>query len=77
MWNTSGGTVTITYEIDPEFELGDTHVWVGTNTTSNKERKIFNAPGQFNHNGENPVIVSGLSGNIYIAAHSGVCWEVQ
>jgi hypothetical protein len=72
-----GGTVTITYEIDPEFELGDTHVWVGTTPLPLKKGKYTTAPGQFNHNGVNPVVVNGLSGNIYIAAHSGVCWEVQ
>jgi hypothetical protein len=72
-----GGTVTITYEIDPEFELGDTHVWVGTTPLPLKKGKYTTAPGQFNNNFENPVVVSGLSGNIYIAAHSGVCWEVE
>ena len=71
------GTVTITYEIDPEFELGDTHVWVGTTPLPLKKGKYSTAPGQFNHNFVNPVVVSGLSGNIYIAAHAGVCWEVQ
>jgi hypothetical protein len=72
-----GGTVTITYEIDPEFELGDTHVWVGTTPLPLKKGVYSTAPGQFNHNFENPVVVSGLSGNIYIAAHAGVCWEVE
>jgi len=72
-----GGTVTITYEIDPEFELDETHVWVGTTPLPLKKGVYTTAPGQFNFNGENPVTVSGLSGNIYIAAHSGVCWEVQ
>lgn len=72
-----GGTVTITYEIDPGFELGDTHVWVGTTPLPIKRGKYTTAPGQFNYNFENPVVVSGLSGNIYIAAHSGVCWEAQ
>lgn len=70
------GTVTITYELDPGFDLDETHVWVGTTPLPIKRGKYTTAPGQFNHNGENPVVVSGLSGNIYIAAHSGVCWEV-
>ena len=59
--------------------MGDTHVWVGEDPDllpEKKNGKWDSAPGQFNHNGENPVVVSGLSGNIWIAAHSGVCWEV-
>lgn len=70
-----GGTVTITYELDPGFNLDDTHVWVGTTPLPIKKGKYTTAPGQFNHNFKNPVVVNGLSGNIYIAAHAGVCWE--
>jgi len=73
------GTVTIIYNIDPEYILGDTHVWVGEGTNllpKKRNGKWDSAPGQFNYNGMNPVEVSGLSGNIWIAAHSGVCWEV-
>ena len=73
----SAGTVTITYELDPGFVLDETHVWVGTTPLPLKKGVYTTAPGQFNHNDENPVVVSGLSGNIWIAAHSGVCWEVQ
>jgi len=73
----SAGTVTITYELDPDFNLDETHVWVGTTPLPLKRGVYTTAPGKFNHNGENPVVVSGLSGNIWIAAHSGVCWEVQ
>lgn len=68
------GTVTITYELDPGFNLDDTHVWVGKTPLPLKKGKYTTAPGQFNHNFKNPVIVNGLSGNIYIAAHAGVCW---
>ncbi|MDH3268233.1 MAG: DNRLRE domain-containing protein [Ignavibacteria bacterium] len=76
----ASGEVTITYNIDPLYTLGDTHVWVGEgeNLLPKKSNgKWDSAPGQFNHNGVNPVVVSGLTGNIWIAAHSGVCWEVQ
>lgn len=73
----SGGTVTITYQMDPGFTLGDTHVWVGSDPLPTKKGKYVTAPGQFNHNGVNPVVVSGLSGNIWIAAHAGVCWMVE
>jgi len=73
----SAGTATITYELDPDFNLDETHVWVGTTPLPLKRGVYTTAPGKFNHNGENPVVVSGLSGNIWIAAHSGVCWEVQ
>jgi hypothetical protein len=73
----SSGTVTITYELDPGFNLDETHVWVGSTPLPVKRGQYTTAPGQFNHNFENPVIVSGLSGNIYIAAHAVVCWEVE
>ena len=70
------GTVSITYELDPGFTLDEMHVWVGTTPLPIKRGKYVTAPGQFNNNGENPVVVNGLSGNIWIAAHAGVCWEV-
>ena len=75
----SGGTVTITYQINPGYTLDETHVWIGTNGNKLpwKKGKWVTAPGQFNYNGMNPVVKSGLSGNIWIAAHSGVCWEVE
>ena len=77
----ASGTVTITYQMFPGYEqqLSDTHVWVGTGTNllpKKNNGKWDSAPGQFNHNGLNPVVVNGLSGNIWIAAHAGVCWQV-
>uniref|UniRef100_A0A7V2ZIK2 DNRLRE domain-containing protein n=1 Tax=Ignavibacterium album TaxID=591197 RepID=A0A7V2ZIK2_9BACT len=74
----SGGTATITYNANPGYIIGDTHVWVGTGNNllpKAPNGKWSSAPGQFNYNGENPVVVTGLSGDIWIAAHSGVCWE--
>ena len=75
----SGGTVTITYQLNPGYNLDETHVWIGTNGNKLpwKNGKWVTAPGQFNYNGINPVVKSGLSGNIWIAAHAGVCWQVQ
>jgi hypothetical protein len=75
----SGGTVTITYQLNPGYTLDETHVWIGTNGNKLpwKNGKWETAPGQFNYNGMNPVVKSGLSGNIWIAAHAGVCWEVE
>jgi hypothetical protein len=38
-----------------------------------KKGKYVTAPGQFPYTG-NSITVSGLSGNIWIAAHSDVSW---
>ncbi len=76
----SDGAVTITYQIDPEYVLGETHVWVGEdpNLLPKKNGGKWNsAPGQFNYNGMTTVTVTDLSGDIWIAAHSGVCSESQ
>ena len=76
----SDGAVTITYQIDPEYVLGETHVWVGEDPNllpKKKNGKWDSAPGQFNYNGMTTVTVTDLSGDIWIAAHSGVCSEVQ
>ena len=74
-------SVTITYEMDPDYELGETHVWVGSGTNllpTEKKRKMIlqhqvNLITMVNESSN----VNGLSGNIWIAAHSGVCWEVE
>ena len=71
------GTITIEYVIDAGFTLDETHVWVGTNKLPMKNGIYQTAPGKFNYNGVNPVVITGQTGNKYVAAHSGVCWEVQ
>lgn len=71
-----GGTLTIDYDLNSGFVLDETHVWVGNTPLPVKKGKYQTGPGQFNYNGEDPVIITGLTGNKYIAAHSGVCWQV-
>jgi hypothetical protein len=73
----AGGTATITFQPNAGVTLGDTHVWVGTNGNMlpYARGKYITAPGQFNYNDMNPVVATGLTGNIWIAAHSGeACW---
>lgn len=71
------GTITIDYDLDTGFTLDEKHVWIG-NTKLPKKNGIFqNAPGKFNYNNLDPVVLSGQTGNKYVAVHAGVCWEVQ
>lgn len=78
-YNAATDCVTIEYEIDPDYELGEFHLWVDeTNLLPRKPNgNYITAPGQFNHNGEpNPTTICGLDQPFWIAAHFGVCHEV-
>lgn len=69
----AAGTATITFQPDAGVTFGDFHVWVGTNGNMLPSRngKWITSPGSYNHKGMNPVVVNGLGGNIWIAAHVG------
>lgn len=69
-------TATIKYNMAQGVSLNGTHVSVFMDPKMlpvNKKGKYITAPGQFPYTG-NPITVSGLSGNIWIAAHSDVSW---
>jgi hypothetical protein len=78
---TPTGTATVTYNTLPGYELNATHLYVGSEKLPrDKKGKFTTAPGQFpykhpNLNGATTDIyeITGLSGPIYIAAHSEVC----
>jgi len=77
----SGGTATITYNMEDGVQLMATHLFVGKDILPKKNNKYTTAPGQFpykhdNLNGVNSdsYTINGLSGNIYISAHADVCW---
>lgn len=77
----SGSTATITYNMDAGKHLNITQLWVGSQILPKKNNKWTTAPGQFpykheglNGAGSDTFTITGLSGNIYIAAHSEVCW---
>jgi hypothetical protein len=72
-----GGTITIDYVLDTGFNLDEKHVWIGTTLLPIKSGIYQNAPGKFNYNNMDPVVLTGQTGNKYVAVHSGVCWEVQ
>ena len=72
-----GGTITIDYVLDPGFTLDEKHVWIGNDKLPKKNGIYQNAPGKFNYNNLDPVVLTGQTGNKYVAVHSGVCWEVQ
>jgi len=72
--NYSGGSVTVTYNIDPAFTLDDTHLYVGNEILArNKKGRYTTAPGQFPYSGQSSYTINGLSGDIYVVAHSVVC----
>jgi hypothetical protein len=72
-----GGTITIDYVLDSGYTLDEKHVWVGNDKLPKKNGIYQNAPGKFNYNNMDPVVITGQTGNKYVAVHSGVCWEVQ
>lgn len=74
-------TATITYSMGANVKLNTTQLYVGNAILPMKNNKYTTAPGQFpykheNLNGvnSNSFTINGLSGSIYIAAHSDVCW---
>jgi len=69
-------TATITYNMGPGVSLGATHLSVFMDPQmlpKDKKGNYITAPGQFPYTG-NSVTVSGLSGDIWVAAHSEVSW---
>lgn len=69
----ASGVATVEYQLNPGFNLDVTHLWVGNDILPKVKGKYTTAPGQFPYTG-NPITVTGLSGNIRIAAHSVVSW---
>ncbi len=77
----AGSVATITYNMGGNCKLNTTHLYVGNQILPKKNGKYTTAPGQFPYKHENlggvssdSYTITGLSGNIYIAAHSDVCW---
>jgi hypothetical protein len=77
----NGSTATVTYNMGTSCHLSTTHLYVGNLILPLKNNKKTTAPGQFPYKHENlngvstdSYTVTGLSGLIYIAAHSDVCW---
>jgi len=79
----SGGTATVTYNLNEGFFLTEAHLWVGNNELPTKVTKkksfLTAAPGQFPYTPEiseagkkAEAVVDGLSGDIYVAAHAVV-----
>lgn len=69
-----GGTITVDYVLDSGFNLDETHVWIGADKLPVKKGIYQTAPGKFNYNGLDPVVLTGQTGNKYVAVHAGVCW---
>jgi hypothetical protein len=77
-------TATITYSMASGFVLNSTHLYVGSQILPKKNGKFTTAPGQFPYKHENlngvlsdTFTINGLSGNIYIAAHSEACGNYE
>ena len=73
-------TATVTYTVFDGYVLNETHLHVGNQILPKRGNKFTTAPGQFPYKHENlngvttdTYNISGLSGNIYVAAHSVVC----
>jgi hypothetical protein len=76
-------TATVTYSTINGYVLNATHLYVGNQILPKKNGKYTTAPGQFPYKHQNlggvttdTYIINGLSGNIYIAAHSEVCDDI-
>ena len=73
-----GGTATITYNIDADYTLEETHLYVGWEILPrDKKDRFTTAPGQFPYSGETSYTIDGLSGGIYVVAHSVVCGDFE
>lgn len=73
-------TATVTYTMFDGYVLNGTHLYVGNLILPKKNNKFTTAPGQFpyKHGTLNGVTsdtftINGLSGNIYVVAHSEAC----
>jgi hypothetical protein len=73
-------TATVTYTVFAGYVLNQTHLYVGNQILPMFKGKYTTAPGQFPYKHENlngvttdTYNISGLSGSIYVAAHSEVC----
>ena len=73
----SGGVAAITYNIDAEYTLEETHLHIGeteaTRLPLNKKNKFITAPGKFDYSGGDSFVIEDLSGPIWVTAHSVVC----
>lgn len=79
--NYSGSTAIVTYTMLEGNSLNATHLYVGNQILPRKNGKFTTAPGQFpyKHSSLNGVpsdtfTINGLSGNIYVVAHSEACY---
>lgn len=73
-----GGTATVTYNIDADYTLEETHLYVGNEILPrDKKGNYTTAPGQFPYSGETSYTIDGLSGDIYVVAHSVVCGDFE
>ncbi|MEZ5196180.1 MAG: hypothetical protein R2764_07225 [Bacteroidales bacterium] len=68
----SGGMVNVVYNIDPNFTLNETHLFIGDDYLPKKGNKYKTAPGQYPYSGESSYSIPA-TGPIYIVAHSVVC----
>lgn len=71
------GTITIDYVLDDGFSLDEKHVWIGGDKLPMKRGIYQTAPGKFNYNNMDPVVVTNQTGPKYVAVHAGVCWIVK
>ncbi|WP_420322325.1 hypothetical protein [Flagellimonas sp.] len=64
-----GGDVTVTYNIDDDYTVDETHTYAGNGMfPTDKKGKATVAPGQYS-------IQENLSGDIYVIAHAVVCGD--
>lgn len=70
----SDGSCTVTYNMDGDFTLEETHLFVGDDFLPKKKNKYTTAPGRFPYSGESTytIDVSDFD-DVYIVAHSVVC----
>ena len=77
-------TATVTYTMFDGYVLNATHLYVGNQILPTKNGRYTTAPGQFPYKhvnlggaGSDSYTITGLSGNIYVAAHSEACDDIE
>ncbi len=76
-------TAVVTYSMLNGYVLNATHLYVGNQILPMKKNKYTTAPGQFPYKHQNlsgvssdSYTINGLSGNIYVVAHSEACDDI-
>jgi hypothetical protein len=81
VYDEAAGTATVTFATSGGFTMDETHLYVGNDLLASNNGEFTVAPGQYPivdgdvNSTSNTYVVEGLSGDIYVVAHSVVCGD--